>query len=187
MPIIVKANKERTFRNPPEGFWQAVCVDVVDMGLQEMTWKGHTKEVHRGRIVWQIPETFEFEDPDTHEKKTARYTISKFYTMSLHEKAELRKNLEAWRSKPFTDEELKGFDLEVLIGVNCQIGIIHRVTDNGTYANVSTIAPPPKGMKDEDKLKPLDYTRVKDRLPKDGEEHEDNGEEPGEEGDDLPF
>src|SRR3990167_3685661 len=38
-----------------------------------------------------------------------RMTISKFYTLSLSEKANLRKDLEGWRGKSFTESELEGF------------------------------------------------------------------------------
>ena len=77
----------------------------------------------------------------------------------------------------FTDEELKGFDIEVLIGANCQLGIVHRTTENGTYANLSTIAPLLKGMP---KIEPLNYVRMKDR-PIEGQEAETTDDN------DLPF
>jgi len=41
--------------------------------------------------------------------------ISKRYTMSLGEQSTLRKDLESWRGKKFTPEELQGFDLNACI------------------------------------------------------------------------
>ena len=43
-------------------------------------------------------------------------TINKSYTVSLHDKASLRKDLAAWRGKDFSDEEAKGFDVQYLEG-----------------------------------------------------------------------
>ena len=40
-----------------------------------------------------------------------RFQLRKDYKNSLHEKAGLRKDLEAWRGRRFTDAELAGFDL----------------------------------------------------------------------------
>jgi hypothetical protein len=43
--------------------------------------------------------------------KTAPISINKEYTLSLGKKSVLRKHLETWRGRPFTDEELKGFEV----------------------------------------------------------------------------
>ena len=184
MAIIAKAKKDHEYIPAPEGFWSAVCVDVVDLGDVEMEWKGNVRKVHRVRIHWQIPETFEYKDPETKEVKNVRFTVVKNYTLSLHKKADLRKDLEAWRGRAFSDDQLNnGFDLEQLIGINCQIGIIHKETDTATYANLSTIAPPAKGM---EVMVPLDYVRAKDRVQK----NESNAvpiSESEESADDLPF
>ena len=92
----------------PEGLWPAVCVDVVDLGMQETPW-GPKQKVE---LYWEIEEL----DP-----KGVRFTVRTRYTASLNDKANLRKQLEAWRGRKFTAQELKGFDLEVLVGVNCQL------------------------------------------------------------------
>src|SRR3990167_2490369 len=83
------------------------------------------------------------------------------------EKANLRKHLEAWRGKKFTKEELDGFDVEKLLGVNCQLQVIHNLSDNGgTFANVQAIVPLGKGMV---KIRPSeDYVRMVNRDPKSG-------------------
>lgn len=148
---IVAREPESNYEPPPEGLGQAVCVDVEDLGFQENHFGG--KDQHKVRIHWMLEELNAEGRP---------YFISQMYTNSLHEKAKLRQHLQSWRGRSFTSEELKGFDLENLIGVNCQIQVVHRITNEGrTFANVSAIVPLGKGMA---KLPvPKEYIRRKDR------------------------
>lgn len=148
MPIYAR-EPESKFAPCPEGLHQAVCVDVVDLGTMTTAW-GEKPKV---RIVWQVDDV----DPAT----GRRYDVREMYTLSLSEKATLRKHLEAWRGRKFAPAELRGFDLEHLIGANCQIQVIHNITTEGrTFANVQAIVPAnPKAPK----LAPLDYTRDVDR------------------------
>lgn len=148
MPILAK-KPETTFTPCPEGLHHAVCVDVIDLGVLQTAWG----DKHKVRIVWQIEEE--------NLEARRRFDARKSYNLSLHEKATLRKDLEAWRGRKFTEVELKGFDLEKLIGANCQIQVVHDLSDDATiYANVQAVVPPPKQTP---KLMPLDYTRHKDR------------------------
>jgi hypothetical protein len=73
--------------------------------------------------------------------------IKKSYTKSLHEKAGLRKHLESWRGKSFTEEEAKGFDIEKLLGVYCMINVTSDEHDGKTYSNVAAISPLPSALK----------------------------------------
>jgi hypothetical protein len=136
VPIIAK-EPESNYNPAPEGLHQGVCADVVDLGEKLNTFKNVLQ--HKVRIVWQL---------DVFDEENRRpFEISKQYTNSLHEKATLRTQLEAWRGRRFTDEELKGFDLEKLIGANCQIQVVHVLADNGkTYANVQALVPLSKNM-----------------------------------------
>lgn len=147
MAIYAK-KPESTFTPCPEGLHHAVCVDVVDLGIVT----GAFGDKHKVRIVWQIEEEND---------KMRRFEARKHYNLSLHEKATLRKDLEAWRGRKFTEDELKGFDLEKLLGANCQIQVVHDISDEGSiYANVQAVVPAPKNVP---KLVPLDFTRFKDR------------------------
>jgi hypothetical protein len=153
MAFVVK--HERTSYTPAsEGLHQAVCVDVVDLGLQDRGFG----EKHACRLTWQIEEI----NPDTGK----RQTVNKTYNVSLHEKASLRKDLETWRGRKFTEDELKGFDLEKLLGVNCQVQVVHNILDDGrVFGNVQAIVPMGRGMV---ALRGQDYTRVQDREEKPG-------------------
>jgi hypothetical protein len=110
------------------------------------------------------------------------FELAPLYTASLHEKAKLRKDLESWRGRAFTPEELKGFDLEKLIGANCQIQVVHAKVGEKVYANVAAIVPL---SKNQPKLSlPPGHVRHKDKKSKasDGQAGEWQATD-----DDLPF
>ena len=128
----------------PRGVYQAVCYAVVDLGHQFSQMFG--VEQHKAWIAWELPtERIQFEGEDKPR------VISKFYTVSLHEKSNLRGDLESWRGRSFTPKELKGFDISKLIGANGQINVIHKENQKGqTRSDVGSIMPLSKGMKKYD-------------------------------------
>lgn len=154
MPIIAKGGDSRNYAPAPEGVHQAVCVDVIDLGMQKSAFNdektGQPKFQHKINVVWQITETRD---------DGKRFQLYKRYTLSLHEKAMLRHDLESWRGKAFTFDELAGFDVEKLIGANGLINVQHRKSADGTktYANVVAIMPIVKGM---NKIGAHDYVRT---------------------------
>jgi hypothetical protein len=166
------------FETAPEGLHPGVCCDVWTIWTEERPERWGGGLVDKTRIVWQIDQTYKGDDG-----KERRYEVSMPYTASLHEKAKLRHHLESWRGRKFTKEELDEFDLEKLIGVNCQIQVVHNVATNGnTYANVQAIVPPAKGAprlevspgyirrrdrkkKNEESVDPDDYTASDDDVP----------------------
>lgn len=184
MPIYAKATGSG-FTPAPAGQHAAVCVDVVDLGMVEVKWgEQKPKSQHKIRIIWQIDQ--DRDDGKPHE-------VSRRYTLSLHEKAALRKDLESWRGRAFTEAELEGFDVETVIGVPCLLSVIHAAREGGgqPYANISSIM---KLHKSIPAPAPRDYVRVCDRPPSDGVVSAPRGwGEHGEHGDpvltedDIPF
>lgn len=152
MPILAKDTR-REFTPAPEGLHQGVCVDVVDLGLVTTQFG----DKHMLEIRWHLDQ----DDPVT----GTPFMVMQRYNVTLNEKAKLRHHLEAWRGRKFTKEELSGFDVEKLVGVNCQIQVVHNLSDDGrTWANVSAVVPLGKGMT---KLRVTEgYIRVKDRVEK---------------------
>lgn len=154
MSLIAKGGG--TYIQCPTGAHQAVCVDVVDLGIEvsdkyvnEKT--GEPNKAHKVRFVWQIAEPL-MDDG-------RRYSISRKFTLSLNEKSALRKFLESWRGLPFTAADLsKGFDVEKLIGVNCILQVLP--SEDGQYRNVSAVMPLTKGVP---AIEAEGYVRVKDR------------------------
>jgi hypothetical protein len=142
--VIIK--KESDFKPAPEGLHHAVCVDIIDLGIVDT---GGFGPKHQLRLVWEIEATTETGE---------RFTCRKQYTVSLHEKANLRKDLKDWRGKDFTSAELEGFDIDKLLGAPCQILIKHVEKEGNVYGNVATILKPAKALPPSGK-----YIRVKDR------------------------
>jgi len=150
MAIIAKASGGN-FIPCPAGIHAAVCVDVVDLGDLEVNFGGKQKVQHKIRIVWQVEELMPNNNP---------YTVSKRYTLSLHEKSSLRKDLESWRGRSFTEEELQGFDVETVLSAGAYLNVIQEVKNGSTYSNVASIMRLPKGMETPT---PHGYVRVCDR------------------------
>ena len=147
MPIIA-SGKAGNFVPCPEGTQQAVCCDVVDKGLMETPWG----QKHKIDVVWQSAELMPNDKP---------FLVSKRYTLSLSDKANLRHDLESWRGRPFSEDELDGFDVEKLIGVNALVNVVHKKgSKGGVFANVIAIMPLPRSMP---KIVASDYTRVVNR------------------------
>jgi hypothetical protein len=141
MPIIAK-NEGKDFEKIPTGMHQAVCAFVEDIGTHEGSYMGHTISNHQVIVCWELKELMK-----EGENAGRPFMISKFYTLSLYEKANLRKDLESWRGKEFTDDELKGFDIENLIGANCFLNIIEKEKKDGSVrAQIASINPIPSGM-----------------------------------------
>jgi hypothetical protein len=168
---IIARKPQSSFDPCPEGLHQAVCVDVVDLGMQTTPWG----DKHKVELRWQAEEV--------NPKTGRRFELRKRYGLSLHEKAGLRKDLECWRGRKFTEQELEGFDLEKLIAANCQLQVIHNISDEGkVYDNVQAIVPHnPKVAK----IAPQDYVRQKDREKAQHNGAADDVPPPGD--DDVPF
>jgi hypothetical protein len=152
MGFIAKSTGSgENFEPIPEGVHIARCTGLIDLGMQYS--EQYKKSSHRAMIMWEfVDETYENE-----EKEIKCKTITKEYGLSLHEKSNLTKVLEAWRGLRFTEEELKGFDLNKILGKACQIQIIHTVKGDKTYANIAAIMALPKGLKVEPPKSTLVY------------------------------
>lgn len=130
----------------PQGLHRAICYGVYDLGTQFSEVYG--KSSHKILIQWELPDCRIDIDKDGETLNLPR-AQSKMYTLSLHEKSNLRKDLESWRGRTFTKQELEGFNLEKLLGVHCQVQVMHRTKDDKTYANVSLVIPSTNGDKAE--------------------------------------
>lgn len=149
--MIVKAPEER-YPTAPEGTFQAICVDEIDLGLVTTNHNGEENTRHMVRLVWQINEK---------DDKGKNFLVRKDYTASLHEKAKLRSELKSWRGREFNVLELAAFDLEQVVNAPCMLSVVHNTgRKGGTFANVGAVMKLPKGM---GPFVPDEYIRVKDR------------------------
>ncbi len=140
MPILAKSEPESNREPHPSGIYPAVCAFVEDIGMQTNKFDPTKPPQHKVIIVWETAELMPDQRP---------FQISKRYTLSLHEKATLRHDLESWRGKPFTVEELEGFDIEKLMNAQCLLNIIHKPKKAGGFkAEIqSVIKPQPNSPK----------------------------------------
>jgi len=150
MGFIAKDSGGGNFKRVPQGVYIGRCYSLIDLGTQRTSGQYGDKEQHKIRIGWELFG----EDEATGEPLTIDVdgvmmplTISKSYTVSLHEKANLRKELAAWRGKDFTDEEAKSFDVSKLIGAYCMVNVTISETNGKTYSNVAGLTPIPSALK----------------------------------------
>lgn len=130
------ASEGGDFKSAPVGSHIARCIGVIDLGTQHEEYQGEKKTAHKVLLKWELPGTL-MDDGRP-------FVVSKFYTLSLHEKSALRKDLQAWRAKNFAADELKAFDLKMLLGKVCMVAVVDKPTGNGT--KVAGVMAAPKGV-----------------------------------------
>jgi len=142
MGIIASDKGGGDFKPVPAGTHVGICVLVADLGIQA---GGKFKPTRKVYLRWELPgEQIKWTDRDGREH-SGPMVIGKQYTLSLSEKANLRADLESWRGRMFTEQELKGFDLVNVLGKPCMIGVTHNTVGTKTYANISAVMGLPKG------------------------------------------
>lgn len=132
------AKSESTWKQPEAGNCSALCIRVIDLGTQDGEFQGKPKSSRQCRIVWELTDQF-----DDNGKPLI---IQRTYTSSLGEKANLRRDLESWRGRPFTPEELAGFDVHNIIGKPCLLNLIKKQRPYGESVEISAVGALPKGM-----------------------------------------
>lgn len=146
MALIATATAGSDFKTTPSGVYIARCYRIVDLGTQRGEWKGKEKWSRKIMFSWEL---FGEEDDGTPlvSDEGAPLTISKRYTLSLGENANLRADLKSWRGRDFTIDELNGFDVKNVLGAYCMLNITHDEKDGKTYANVASISPLPSALR----------------------------------------
>lgn len=137
------------FKRVPQGVFIGRCFSLIDLGTQHTSGQYGDKFQHKIRIGWELFGEDEAGAPLTIDVdgKQMPLTISKSYTVSLHEKAGLRKDLAAWRGKDFTEEEAKAFDVSKLVGAYCMVNVTTSENNGKTYSNVGGLTPLPAALK----------------------------------------
>jgi hypothetical protein len=117
---------------------------MIHIGTVTENILGKEKSLNKVLIKWELPTELKEFKAGEGEKP---YSLTKEFTLSLHEKATLRKFLESWRGKNFTEDEAKSFDVTKLLGVPCMLSVIHKTGGNGkTYAEIASVSQVVKGM-----------------------------------------
>lgn len=140
MSIIAKDTGGGDFEPIPSGMHNGVGAKVFDLGNQPGFNPGQF--AHKVVILWEIATRY-----TTGDYKDQRMRVSKTYTLSLSEKANLRHDLESWRGREFTEDELQGFDVEKIIGAPCTLNLMESVNPKTQkrYVKVAAVMPPMAG------------------------------------------
>lgn len=131
------------FKPAPAGTHIARVVWLINIGWQEVKWNNETKQLPKIIVGWELPNC-KVEEGDHAGKPMI---VTKFYTNSYAEQANLRKDLANWRGRDLTEKEISGdFSLTTIMDKPCQVTIVHKEANNKTYANVTAITALPQGM-----------------------------------------
>jgi len=148
--LVKSSDGGGAFAEPPEGTHLARCVKIIDLGTRESEYNGEKRSRREVVIAWELPD----ELIPKGEAAGKPFVVSKFYTASLSEKATLRHDLEKWRAKSFTPEELKGFDLKAILGKACMVTVVQKEGGKRRVEGVSSV---PKGMTVPPQVNPSVY------------------------------
>jgi hypothetical protein len=146
MSLTVSASSGSSFVQVPPGMHLARCYRIVDLGTQKTEYKGTVKMLPKVMFQFEVHGEDEQGKPLATEKGDP-LSVSKNFTLSLGEKATLRQDLQTWRGKEFTAEELKAFDLKNVLGQWCMLSITHREYNDKTYSNIENINPVPQTIR----------------------------------------
>lgn len=165
MPLVASATSGGSSTPAPAGTHVARCVRVIDLGTQKSDGQYGVKIQPKVMLTWELPtELHVFREENGEEP----FVVSREYTLNLGDKSNLRKDLESWRGRPFTEEELDGFDVSKLLNAACMLNIVHKRAANGnTYANIAAVSKMMKGISCPPAILPLltyDVTQGKDAV-----------------------
>lgn len=124
------------FEQPPVGTHVARCIKIIDIGTQKGEYQGKVTIRRQVIIGWELPNELMTEG----DYAGKPFTVSRFYTASLGEKANLRKDLANWRGRDFTEQELAGFEAKNILGKPCMLSLTQN--DKGKTRVTGVIALP---------------------------------------------
>lgn len=145
MSIIAENNGGKSIAPMNAGTYTARCYSMIHIGtIDEQILNKPIQWINKVHLTFEIPtEKFVFDESRGAESRV----VGKEFTLSMNEKAKLRKFLESWRGQAFTDEQAKSFDVTKLLNVPCLVNIIHKTSAKGNvYVEIATVSSPVAGM-----------------------------------------
>lgn len=144
MKEIYAENSGSNYELLAAGSYVARCVSMIELGTQKVEYQDKMTMQKKVRLTWEMPTEKKVFKQENGEQP---YVISKEMTLSLNEKANLRKFLESWRGKAFTEDESKKFNICFLLERTCLLNIIHKDKKDGNKRlDIASISQIPKGM-----------------------------------------
>ncbi len=132
------------FAPVPSGTTLGICYGVIDIGTPPP--HGNFPSRRKVLLMFELPQVRADFSVNGETKNLAR-VISVDYTLSTDKKANLRKQLAAWRGRDFTEEEAKVFEVGNVAGAMALLSIVHKQSADKTktYANIASIMKPMAG------------------------------------------
>ena len=128
----------------PQGNHVARVYRIIHIGTIMEAYMGENKLVNKVQIGFELPnETKVFKEGE----EAKPISLTQEYTLSMHEKANLRGVITGIIGTALTDGEAEAFDIEDLMGKECMINIVHKTSASGNvYAKLQSASPIPKGL-----------------------------------------
>ena len=154
MSFIAEDNG-RNFEHYPAGMYLARCYWIIDLGTQKFENMGQVMYLHKIKLGWEIHGSDDAGKP-LKMMDGRPFAVFKNYTLSWSEKGELRIDLQSWRGKAFTQEELRHFNLKSVLGAWCMLNITERADQDGNiHASVGGITPVPSMIEQDGLPEPV--------------------------------
>lgn len=129
---------------PEAGMHLARCIKVIDIGTQSDEFQGRIKHQRKIWLQFELIGT-QMSGEYNADLKGKPFAMSLTYTLSLSDRASLKKTLEAWRGRPFTPSELSGFDVATIAGAAAYLNV--GPNKDGDRMRINSINPVPAPMK----------------------------------------
>lgn len=121
------------------GTKMGICVGVVDIGEQPITFNGKTNYKEQLLVVVEFPsEKIEIDG----EMKPRQ--LSRAMSRTTSDRGTFKQMISAWFAKNFTEDELIEFDTDEMLGRPCMVTV--KLSENGQYANIDNIVQYPDGI-----------------------------------------
>jgi hypothetical protein len=163
MSIIATSEATSKLEIIETGSHIATCVQMIHIGTVSDEFEGKPVKGNKVRITFELPGLMvKFKEDEPEQPRF----ISKEFTLSLGSKASLRKFLDTWRGKPFTEDEARAFDVTNLLGVSCMLSIGSKTSAKGqAYNTIDSALALPKGIPAPEQITPtieVNYDNISD-------------------------
>jgi len=172
--------RRQYFVGTPSGMYNAVCVDVIDLGYEVDEWQGQKKVKRKVQFAFQLDQTIDeklikkakkraglpekLDESDEELLGKPLLVFTKKLPLSLYETSGLRKFLNAWNGEDVGDREVIDGKDKTYVGRQATL-MITEVADKNKkgvyYSNIVAITPPDEDA--EPVVPSEDYVRRKDR------------------------
>lgn len=137
----------------PADNYMATCYQMIYIGTVPEEYQGEQKQVPKVLLTWEIPAIMKVFKEERGEEPAV---VTKEFSFSMGEKANLRKFLGNWRGKNLTNDEAAAFNIAVLLGQPCMLNVIHKTSEKSgsTYQDVGSASKLPSGMPPPARINP---------------------------------